>query len=69
VDYEEKILFICHSAGRTATREFLTNYIEGLEAHIEKNEERDKNDIGYIRNSLSWKMTAPLRLFGKMFVK
>jgi hypothetical protein len=47
----------------------LINYIEGIEEQLKKNEECCKKDLGSLRNSLSWKMTAPFRLFGKLFVK
>ena len=55
--------------GEQQSRDFLISYIEGLEEQIKKNEERYRKDLGNIRNSLSWKVTALLRKFGKLFVK
>ncbi len=58
--------------GEQQARNDLLNYIEGLEAQYGKQIEglraQHKKAIEDLHNSLSWKVTAPLRAIGRLFV-
>ena len=59
-------LVILTHGGEQKAREALLNYIGAIEEQLKKNEDQHKKDIENLQNSLSWKITAPLRSIGRV---